>query len=89
MERRPPCFLGYTGIADAEEVRAYSRIKAGNELGKMGVEKVFDSELRGTNGLEYVMVNAHGESNLRLRCRTIANPQEQGNGSGKRYTPHH
>lgn len=53
--------LGYTGIADAEEVRAYSRIKAGNELGKMGIEKVFDSELRGTNGLEYVMVNAHGE----------------------------
>jgi len=53
--------LGYTGIADAEEVRTYGRIKAGNELGKMGVEKVFDSELRGTNGVEYVMVNAHGK----------------------------
>ena len=53
--------LGYTGIADAEEVRTYGRIKAGNELGKMGVEKVFDSELRGTNGLKYVMVNAHGK----------------------------
>ncbi len=53
--------LGYTGIADAEEVRTYGRIKSGNELGKMGVEKVFDGELRGTNGLEYVMVNAHGK----------------------------
>ena len=53
--------LGYTGIADPEEVRIYGRIKAGNELGKMGVEKAFDSELRGTNGLEYVMVNAHGK----------------------------
>ena len=53
--------LGYTGIADPEEVRTYSRIKAGNELGKMGVEKLFDSELRGTNGLQYVMVNAHGK----------------------------
>lgn len=53
--------LGYTGIADPKEVRAYGRIKAGNELGKMGVEKAFDSELRGTNGLEYVMVNAHGK----------------------------
>ena len=53
--------LGYTGIADAEEVKTYSLIKAGNELGKMGVEKVFDSELRGTSGLEYVMVNAHGK----------------------------
>ena len=53
--------LGYTGIANAEEVRTYGRVKAGNELGKMGVEKIFDSELRGTNGLEYVMVNAHGK----------------------------
>ena len=53
--------LGYTGIADAEEVRTYARVKSGNELGKMGVEKVFDGELRGTNGLEYVMVNAHGK----------------------------
>ena len=53
--------LGYTGIANAQEVRTYGRIKAGNELGKMGVEKVFDSELRGTNGLEYAMVNAHGK----------------------------
>ncbi len=53
--------LGYTGIANAEEERTYGRIKAGGKLGKMGVEKVFDSELRGTNGLEYVMVNAHGK----------------------------
>ena len=53
--------LGYTGIADAEEVRTYGRVKSGNELGKMGVEKIFDGELRGTNGLEYVMVDAHGK----------------------------
>ena len=53
--------LGYTGIADAEEERTYGRTKAGGELGKMGIEKVFDSELRGTNGLKYVMVNAHGK----------------------------
>ncbi len=53
--------LGYTGIADAEEVKTYSQVKAGNKFGKMGVEKVFDSELRGINGLEYVMVDAHGK----------------------------
>ena len=50
--------LGYTGIADAEDERTYG---PGGELGKMGIEKVFDSELRGTNGLKYVMVNAHGK----------------------------
>ena len=52
--------LGYTGIANAKEIKAHRRIKAGNEIGKMGVEKVFDKELRGINGLKYLMVDAHG-----------------------------
>lgn len=54
-------FLGYTGTADAEEIRADHRIKAESRIGKTGVEKVFDGELRGTNGLEYIMVDAHGK----------------------------
>lgn len=53
--------LGYTGIADAEEIKTHGWIKARDKLGKTGVEKIFDSELRGTSGLEYVMVNAHGK----------------------------
>ena len=53
--------LGYTGIANAEEIKAHSRIKAGHEIGKMGVEKVFDNEFRGINGLKYIMVDAHGK----------------------------
>ncbi len=53
--------LGYTGIANAEEIKARRRIKAGHEIGKMGVEKVFDNELRGINGLKYIMVDAHGK----------------------------
>ena len=53
--------LGYTGIANAEEIKAHRRIKAGHEIGKMGVEKVFDNELRGINGLKYIMVDAHGK----------------------------
>lgn len=53
--------LGYTGTANAHEVKANRRIKAGTQVGKTGVEKVFDDELRGTNGLKYLMVNAHGK----------------------------
>ena len=53
--------LGYTGVADTEEVKAYRRIKSGTMVGKTGVEKVFDNELRGTNGIQYIMVNAHGK----------------------------
>ena len=53
--------LGYTGIADADEVRSDHRVKAGTRVGKTGVEKVFDDELRGTNGLKYIMVDAYGK----------------------------
>ncbi len=53
--------LGYTGTADAEEVKAHHQIKSGTQVGKMGVEKIFDNELRGTNGIQYVMVNARGK----------------------------
>ncbi len=54
-------FLGYTGTADPEEVKTHRRIKAGTQVGKTGVEKIFDNELRGINGLQYIMVNAHGK----------------------------
>ena len=54
-------FLGYTGTADPEEVKTHRRIKAGTQVGKTGVEKIFDNELRGINGIQYIMVNAHGK----------------------------
>ena len=54
--------LGHTGSADAEEVRTFSWVKAGDIIGKSGIEKIFDSELKGKNGLEYVMVNAYGKT---------------------------
>ena len=53
--------LGYTRTAAAEEVKAHRRIKSGTRVGKTGVEKIFDNELRGTNGIQYIMVNAHGK----------------------------
>ena len=54
--------LGYTGIADIEEVETHRQVNAGDQIGKMGIERVFDSELRGTNGLKYIAVNAHGKT---------------------------
>ncbi|MCY3985748.1 MAG: penicillin-binding protein 2 [Candidatus Dadabacteria bacterium] len=54
--------LGYTGLADTKEVNTLHKINPRDEVGKMGVEKVFDSELRGTNGLNYIAVNAHGKT---------------------------
>lgn len=53
--------LGYTGEASGEEIRANPRIGRGTQVGKMGVEKFFDGELRGTNGFRYVSVDALGK----------------------------
>ena len=53
--------LGYTGEASGEEIRVNPRIGRGTQVGKMGVEKFFDGELRGTNGFRYVSVDALGK----------------------------
>lgn len=53
--------LGYTGEASGGEIRANPKIGKGTRVGKMGVEKFFDDELRGTNGFRYVPVDARGK----------------------------
>lgn len=53
--------LGYTGEASGEEIRANPKIGRGTQIGKMGVEKFFDGELRGTNGFRYMSVDALGK----------------------------
>ena len=53
--------LGYTGDASGDEIRANPKVGKGTRVGKMGVEKFFDGELRGTNGFRYVSVDAHGK----------------------------
>ncbi len=59
--RTAAAVLGYTGEASGEEIRANPVIGRGTQVGKMGVEKFFDGELRGTNGFRYVSVDAHGK----------------------------
>lgn len=53
--------LGYTGEASGEEIRVNPKIGRGTQVGKMGVEKFFDGELRGTNGFRYMSVDALGK----------------------------
>ncbi len=54
--------LGYSGIASGDEIKSDRRIKSGTRVGKMGAEKVFDSELRGTSGIKHLFVNAYGKT---------------------------
>lgn len=55
--------LGYTGEISAAELREFYRfgIRAGNIIGKQGVERQYDLLLRGKDGAEFLEVRANGE----------------------------
>jgi penicillin-binding protein 2 len=55
--------LGYVGEISAEELRnkAYEECKGGDFIGKFGVEKFYESTLRGKRGGRQVEVNATGQ----------------------------
>jgi penicillin-binding protein 2 len=66
--------IGYTGEIDAEDY-ATGNYDLGDEIGKFGIEKGYDTILRGQNGLERIDVN---ETENR---RTVSTINEKINGS--------
>lgn len=60
--------LGYIGEVDSSELRkSGNEYKIGNVVGKNGIEKVYDSELRGTEGGKQIEVNVVGRQLRVLR----------------------
>lgn len=55
--------IGYVGEVSAAELREFYKfgVKAGDMIGKQGVEKQYDLYLRGKDGAEYLEVRANGE----------------------------
>ncbi len=53
--------LGYVGEVSSEELEACGGSCAGEVVGKMGIEKLYEKELRGQSTQELVEVNAKGE----------------------------
>jgi penicillin-binding protein 2 len=55
-------FVGYTGeISESELAQpAYADYKAGQQVGKQGLEKAYESLLRGKEGSQFVEVDARG-----------------------------
>lgn len=51
--------LGDIGEVDQEELKADSYYKMGDYIGKSGIEKFYEKELRGRKGLKVVMVDVH------------------------------
>jgi len=52
--------LGYLGEVDVDDLRSDSYYQSGDYIGKSGIEKVYESELRGVKGTEVFMVDVLG-----------------------------
>lgn len=53
--------IGYIGEVSAEELSSSSSLKIGDLVGKTGLEKMYDEELRGIVGGKIIEVNAMGQ----------------------------
>lgn len=54
--------LGYISEVDSRDITSdpKKKLERGDYIGRMGIERVFDQELRGENGVGYVEVDARG-----------------------------
>lgn len=54
--------FGYLREADRQDYESSKEIKLGDKIGKSGLELVYEERLRGDVGLEFLKVNAFGQS---------------------------
>lgn len=54
--------MGYLSEVSPEQYRNSDRYHLGDKVGKSGLEMVYDSYLRGETGMEYLKINALGQS---------------------------
>ena len=67
--------IGYRQVADPADLQADSclnKLALGDKVGKKGVEKLFECQLRGTDGKKLVEVNALGKY---MRTLSVVDPQ--------------
>lgn len=60
--------VGYVGTKTAEDLRRVGNI-VGDVVGRSGVEREYEADLRGKPGVRHVEVNAHGRTIRELRTR--------------------
>uniref|UniRef100_A0A7C4UGY0 Penicillin-binding protein 2 n=1 Tax=candidate division WOR-3 bacterium TaxID=2052148 RepID=A0A7C4UGY0_UNCW3 len=52
--------IGYVGEVSDDEIKKNYNLNLGDIIGKKGIEKSYDNFLRGKDGIEYVITDAHG-----------------------------
>jgi len=68
--------IGYRSQASEDDIKhdiCITKARSGDKIGKLGVEKLFDCELRGKNGKQLVETDASGKP---LRTLSVINPIE-------------
>jgi penicillin-binding protein 2 len=53
--------LGYVAEVAPEEIDKFPGVKSGDLVGKRGLERLYDEQLRGTKGYRFSIVNAYGQ----------------------------
>ena len=51
--------LGYVGEVDQRQIDQNPYYESGDYIGKIGLEQAYEEELRGTKGINYMMVDVH------------------------------
>lgn len=75
--------LGYTGEVNASEMKDNADRKFHDIVGKYGIEKVFDLDLRGENAYKRIRVNRHGQPVERIDLDDVSSAKSK---SGKDIT---
>ena len=52
--------FGYLGKADKEDIKQFSLTDINYSVGKAGIEKIYENDLRGVNGIKYRVIDALG-----------------------------
>ncbi|MGB9702038.1 MAG: penicillin-binding protein 2 [Candidatus Kapaibacteriota bacterium] len=58
---RMPHILGYIRQVSDEQLKKYPYLQSGDQIGQVGLEKIYDDILKGTEGYEIVAFNRKGE----------------------------
>jgi penicillin-binding protein 2 len=53
--------LGYVAEVAPEELKKFPGVKSGDLVGKRGLERLYDEDLRGVKGFRFSIVNAYGQ----------------------------
>ncbi len=71
--------LGYLREASKREYESSKNLHLGEQVGKSGLEQVYGNYLRGEDGVEYVRVNALGQSVSSYDKGNLNKPPQKGN----------